>query len=213
MPLKACNPTHKYQVLFATVGPYGSNCDKQAIQTQVQTMIRQHVGDSRVANMVTTAEQGESGYRHMHIGLELREPMRWAALNKKLRLVAAEWQQDEDETRKLSSRWFYVPSGSKGKKGFDVIQDYVKNPVKDKEVGEYIDFDPRQKWWIVDGKIVDWQAAICEMQDRDYKPTLMSSKFKTWEQLSLDERERQLHKSNCDWVSRVRANMGIHLRD
>lgn len=213
MPLKACNPTHKYQVLFATVGPYGSKSDKQLIQTQVQTMIRQHVGDSRIVNMVTTAEQGESGYRHLHIGLELREPMRWSAMNKKLRMIATEWLVDEDETRKLSSRWFYVPSGSKGKKGFDIISDYVKNPVKDKEVGEYIDFDQRQKWWIVDGKVVDWQAAICELVGKDYKPTFMSEKFLRWEQLSPEERQRQLETSNCDWVARVRRNhnMPVHV--
>lgn len=193
MPLPACKPKNQYSVYFATLGPYGAECDKESIQREVRAITVKHFGEKRVKDLITTAEQGATGYKHIHLGVHLITEARWMKLCKELKRLANTWKQDDDETRAISCRFFYVPNSEKGRQShFDVIRNYVVNPIKDKEVGEYIEYEERDKWWITDGKITNYRAAICDLMGVEYIETSYEKKLDQWERMS-DVQKTEAH--------------------
>lgn len=132
------NPRYKYTNLLVTAGPIPPG----VVEQNAVDVIANYYGD-RAERIVASIEDGNDDsivpYRHVHIGIKFRKEQAFGV--RVIERVKAICQPD-DKGRKVNCDVRYVPNDGKNTKGEEIVDKYLTDPTKFKEVGNMIEYRP-----------------------------------------------------------------------
>jgi hypothetical protein len=137
MPLLKCNPGYNYQAILFTGGPWSDGMDPTSICRCLNGIVQTTYSDN-VSKVESVFETSSDGYKHFHIALLLKRPAKIAKASKQLLKEVRNWPRDSEETRQPNVGAYYVPAGGT-KPRWQILDDYLRNPSKEKETGLVIE--------------------------------------------------------------------------
>lgn len=116
-----------------TGGPWCDDLDPISVCRSLNGIVHTTYSDN-VEKVEAVFETSSDGYKHFHIALMLKRPAKIAKASKQLLKEVRTWPRDSEETRQPNVGAYYVPPGGT-KPRWQILDDYLRNPSKEKETG------------------------------------------------------------------------------
>jgi len=135
MPLLPINLVNKYATVFGTLGPV-----REEWGDDILAFIHQFWKGRALVNYCRLKfEKGQDGYPHMHLALMLAERTTMRMFIKQVQKYMHKYQSDKpsgyQNDKQFSFRLFAVPCKEGEKSGKRLMDSYLDEPVKQKDIG------------------------------------------------------------------------------